>query len=143
MANSRDELLVRAISRTITRLREQRFPGYGGKKKCAEAFGVHPQVWRDWEKGHRTPGPVYQRKLTEFFNITLSQLRGETDDLTSPDTKIFVQQNTIRELHKQVGELQSVVEKLMGENSELKAVLKHMQSQSVLSMYDTYWGDRV
>ncbi|GEM_PF-4539235 len=142
MANMRDPELVKAVSRTITKLRERIFPGYGGKKKCAEAFGVHPQVWRDWEKGHRTPGPVYQRKLTEFFDVTLSQLRGETDDLRSPDTQIFVQQNLIHELRMKITLLHKEIAALTRENQDLKAMVKHFQSQSMMSMYDIYWGGR-
>lgn len=65
------------MNRKIKELREKRFPGRGGATLCAEEFGVGRQYWYDWETGKKTPGTRNQRRLAEFFGITVEELRGE------------------------------------------------------------------
>lgn len=136
MAGKKDKTLGEAIRCAITRLREERYPGHGGKKKCAEDFGIHPQMWRDWENGHRTPGSAYQKKLSEFFGVSLAQLRGEGEPAPNLD-------NTQHPTSEEVIRLQQEVERLTRENDELRGALKQAQSQNMLQIYDNVWMDRV
>lgn len=55
------------IARNIRELRMQRFPGRGGGKQCAKAFGVLPQQWCPWERGQRTPCERHLERIAEFF----------------------------------------------------------------------------
>lgn len=63
------------IARNIRACRMKKFPGRGGGKKCAEAFGVSPQQWSPWERGMRTPDESRLVKIAEFFGVTVEHLR--------------------------------------------------------------------
>lgn len=62
------------IARNIRECRMKKFPGRGGGKKCAEAFGVSSQQWSPWECGTRTPHRINLAKLAEFFGVTVEYL---------------------------------------------------------------------
>lgn len=61
----------------IKKYREKKYPGRGGLTICAEAYGVSPQYWRDWETSKRRPGARNQIKLANFFGITVPELVGD------------------------------------------------------------------
>ncbi len=63
------------IARNIKECRLKKFPGRGGGKRCAEAFGVSPQQWSPWERGMRTPDEVRLSQLAEFFGVTVEWMR--------------------------------------------------------------------
>lgn len=63
------------IARNIRDNRLKKFPGRGGGKKCAEAFGVSPQQWSPWERGMRTPDELRLQQIAEFFGTTVEELR--------------------------------------------------------------------
>lgn len=67
--------LRETIARNIRECRLQKFPGRGGGKKCAEAFGVSPQQWSPWERGMRTPDELRLAQIAEFFDVTVEDLR--------------------------------------------------------------------
>lgn len=73
MARIPDELR-QVIARNIKHCRLQRFPGRGGVKQCAEAFGVMPQQWSPWEKGRRTPDENHMQQSARFFGVTVEYL---------------------------------------------------------------------
>lgn len=53
------------------------FPGHGGQGKCLTAYGTNQATWSRWERGAATPSDVEQRKLAEFFGISVAELRNE------------------------------------------------------------------
>ena len=63
------------IARNIRACRMAKFPGRGGGKKCAEAFGVSPQQWSPWELGRRTPDELRLDLIARFFGVTVEDLR--------------------------------------------------------------------
>ena len=63
------------IARNIRECRSRAFPGRGGGKRCAEAFGVTPQQWSPWERGLRTPDEVRLARIAELFGVTVEYLR--------------------------------------------------------------------
>ncbi len=67
--------LRQTIAANIRAAREKKYPGRGGGKKCAEAFGVSPQQWSPWERGMRTPDEFRLRQLAEFFEVSVEYLR--------------------------------------------------------------------
>ncbi len=88
--------LRRTIAANIRTCRSKKFPGTGGSKRCAKAFGVSPQQWSPWECGVRTPDETRLVKLAEFFGVTVEYLRTDHDDLTLPGlpyTETFAQDN--------------------------------------------------
>ncbi len=67
--------LKQTIARNIRECRKEKFPGRGGGKKCAAAFGVSPQQWSPWEKGKRTPDESRLQQMADFFGVTVEHLR--------------------------------------------------------------------
>ena len=63
------------IAWNIRACRLRKFPGRGGGKQCAEAFGVSPQQWSPWERGMRTPDEMRLSKMAEFFGVTVEWMR--------------------------------------------------------------------
>lgn len=57
------------IGENIHALRTKMFPGHGGGKKCAEAFGVSQQQWSPWERGSRTPDGIRLEEMADFFKV--------------------------------------------------------------------------
>lgn len=53
----------------------KKFPGRGGGKECAKAFGVSPQQWSPWERAVRTPNESRLAEIAKFFNVTVEWLR--------------------------------------------------------------------
>ena len=78
------EELRRIIAANIRAERMKKYPGRGGGKRCAEAFGVTPQQWSPWERGTRSPDEFRLRQLAEFFGVTVEHLRC---DHSPPDNK--------------------------------------------------------
>ncbi len=77
--------LRRVIAENIRAARMKKFPGRGGGKKCAEAFGVSPQQWSPWERGMRTPDEFRLRQLAEFFEVSVEYLR---QDHSPPESRL-------------------------------------------------------
>ncbi len=67
--------LRQTIASNIRNCRMNKFPGRGGGKKCAEAFGVSPQQWSPWERGMRTPDELRLQQIADFFGVTVEYLR--------------------------------------------------------------------
>ncbi len=67
--------LRKIIAWNIRTCRLRKFPGRGGGKQCAEAFGVSPQQWSPWERGMRTPDEVRLSQMAEFFGVTVEWMR--------------------------------------------------------------------
>ncbi|MCC8109912.1 MAG: helix-turn-helix transcriptional regulator [Planctomycetes bacterium] len=67
--------LRETIARNITACRFEHFPGRGGGKRCAEAFGVSPQQWSPWERGLRTPDEIRLEQIAAFFGTSVEWLR--------------------------------------------------------------------
>ncbi len=71
------EELRRIIAANIRAERVRNYPGRGGGKRCAEAFGVSPQQWSPWERGARTPDELRLSEIAEFFGVTVDHMRHE------------------------------------------------------------------
>lgn len=69
------EALRGIIAENIRYCRERRFPGKGGGKQCALAFGVSQQQWSPWERGSRTPDEGNLEKIACFFGTSVEWLR--------------------------------------------------------------------
>ncbi len=67
--------LRQIIAANIRAERMKKFPGRGGGKRCAEAFGVSPQQWSPWERGMRTPDEFRLQQLADFFCVTVEHMR--------------------------------------------------------------------
>lgn len=79
--------LREAIAANIRACRMKAYPGRGGGKKCAEAFGVSPQQWSPWERGMRTPDELRLSQLADFFGVTVEYLRRDHSiSGTTPNT---------------------------------------------------------
>ncbi len=76
------ENLRQIIAANIRICRMKKYPGRGGGKKCAEAFGVSPQQWSPWERGMRTPDELRLSQIADFFGVTVEYLRR---DNSAPD----------------------------------------------------------
>ena len=83
------------IARNIRACRLKMYPGRGGGKKCAEAFGVSPQQWSPWERGFRTPDELHLERIAAYFGKTVEYMRrdnrlpapgGQADD--SPNSPL-------------------------------------------------------
>lgn len=77
-------LMLKIISDNLISLREKRFPGRGGSKRCAEAMGMKQQQWSPWENGIRVPNEVSLERIASFFGVTQEYLltdhsRGDGD----------------------------------------------------------------
>lgn len=59
------------VGENIKYCREKRFPGMGGGKECADAFGVSHQQWSPWELGKRLPKEKRLKEIADFFGTTL------------------------------------------------------------------------
>lgn len=70
MGGESKELRV-IVGENIKHCREKRFPGSGGGKECADAFGVSHQQWSPWELGKRLPKEKRLKEIAEFFGTTL------------------------------------------------------------------------
>jgi transcriptional regulator with XRE-family HTH domain len=77
MSPKRDTTLSKSIGKNISELRRNKYPQYGGLSKCSDDFGIRVTTWSQWEKGSRIPSESYQRKLADFFSISVAELRGE------------------------------------------------------------------
>ncbi len=67
--------LRKNIANNIRECRKKKFPGRGGAKTCAQAFGVSPQQWSPWETGKRVPDEARLSRLAEFFSVSVEYLR--------------------------------------------------------------------
>lgn len=78
--------LKATIAKNIRECRLKKFPGRGGGKKCAEAFGVSPQQWSPWERGMRTPDELRLMQIADFFDVTVEYLRRDNSAKTDAST---------------------------------------------------------
>lgn len=69
------DALRRVIASNIRYCREQRFPGKGGSKRCADALGISQQQWSPWERGSRTPDESRLEKIANFFGTSVEWMR--------------------------------------------------------------------
>jgi transcriptional regulator with XRE-family HTH domain len=69
--------LRETIALNIRNCRLIKFPGRGGGKQCAEAFGVSPQQWSPWERGMRTPDEYRLSQIADFFGMTVEWMRSD------------------------------------------------------------------
>lgn len=113
------------ISNAMKKYREKLYPGHGGKKKCAEDFGVNAQLWRDWESGHTIPSAKNQKKIADFFGITLAELRGE--DSVSDLSALHDLHSTLENLKEENAALKRENLRLENENKELTGAVKHLK----------------
>ncbi len=67
------------ISANISFMRRKKFPGVGGSKRCAEAFGISPQQWSPWERGKRLPSEKSIEKIADFFGVSVDFLYTDQD----------------------------------------------------------------
>lgn len=67
--------LRKNIATNIRHCRSNRFPMWGGSKKCAEEFGVSPQQWSQWERGKHMPDEYRMIELADFFGVSTEYLR--------------------------------------------------------------------
>lgn len=67
--------LRKNIAANIRNCRCRKYPMWGGAKKCAEAFGVTPQQWSQWERGAHMPDEYRMIQLGLFFNVSTEWLR--------------------------------------------------------------------
>ncbi len=67
--------LRETIARNIKNCRMKKYPGRAGSQRCAKDFGVCPQQWSQWERGHRTPNEMHMLQLAQFFKTTVEDLR--------------------------------------------------------------------
>lgn len=76
------------IARNLRSCRLKKFPGRGGRKKCAEALGVSQQQWSPWERGVRTPDKQRLIQLSEFFEVSVDWLKADNsvDSLSSTES---------------------------------------------------------
>lgn len=63
------------VGENIKYCQEKRFPGMGGGKECAEAFGVSQQQWSPWQLGKRLPKEKRLVEIAEFFGMTPEWMR--------------------------------------------------------------------
>ena len=54
------------------------------QKKVAEYLGIHPIVYRRYEKGNRSFPLEHIIKLADFYHVSTDYLLGRTDDPTPP-----------------------------------------------------------
>lgn len=71
------------IARNIRELKEKKFPGRGGSKKCADALGVTPQQWSPWEIGTRGPDEKTLKAIAKLFGVTVDDLLREPEPAPS------------------------------------------------------------
>ena len=54
------------------------------QKTVAEYLGIHPNVYRRYEKGNRSFPLEHIIKLADFYHVSTDYLLGRTDDPTPP-----------------------------------------------------------
>lgn len=54
------------------------------QKQVAEYLGIHPNVYRRYEKGIRSFPVEYIVRLADFYNVSTDYLLGRTDNPTPP-----------------------------------------------------------
>lgn len=79
---TKDVTLSHEISKNIKKYREKLFPGRGGQQKCYSTYGADRDKWSRWERGAAVPTDPEQRRLAEFFGISLAELRGDHTPLS-------------------------------------------------------------
>lgn len=71
------------IAYNILALRETKYPGWGGGKKCAKDFGVSHSHWSPWEAATRTPDEDSLKRLADFFGVTVDAITTSPEDWAS------------------------------------------------------------
>lgn len=67
--------LRKNIATNIRNCRSNRYPKWGGSKRCAEEFGVSPQQWSQWERGTHMPDEFRMMEIADFFGVSTAFLR--------------------------------------------------------------------
>lgn len=127
MPPKKDENLAKTMGCIIKKFREKLFPGHGGKKKCAEQFGINAQMWGDWEGGRKLPGDANQKKLAVFFDISMAELRGEVTIINPTEMELDQLKGDVKRLTTENKSLKAEVNQLRTENTELQGALKHLK----------------
>jgi hypothetical protein len=65
------------IAYNISEQRKLRYPGHGGGKKCAAAFGIPPQQWSPWESGSRTPDDNRELSCLVAVELKIGRFKSE------------------------------------------------------------------
>lgn len=68
------------IAHNLQAYRETKYPGRGGKQKCAEAMGVSRWQYYNWENGSRTPRDSNLKKVAEFYGVTLESFKKKPEN---------------------------------------------------------------
>ncbi len=81
------------IAANIRHCRSNRYPMWGGSKKCAEDFGVSPQQWSQWERGKHMPDEYRMIEIAAFFGVSTEFLRrdNELPEIVQPDALKSIQ----------------------------------------------------
>jgi transcriptional regulator with XRE-family HTH domain len=67
--------LRKHIAANIRGCRSERYPRWGGSKRCALDFGVSPQQWSQWERGTHMPDEFRMMEIARFFGVSTEYLR--------------------------------------------------------------------
>lgn len=73
--------LRRNVATNIRNCRHHKYPQWGGSKMCAEAFGVSPQQWSQWERGAHMPDEFRMIEIASFFDVSTEFLRRDNSCL--------------------------------------------------------------
>jgi transcriptional regulator with XRE-family HTH domain len=84
------------VSRNIRKYRELRFPGLGGKTKCAVSLDVSLQQWSHWEHGRRAPSPKNLKSIAAVLGISEAALWVD-DSMTDDNAAIVAVTEGMRE----------------------------------------------
>lgn len=81
------------IAANIRHCRSNRYPMWGGAKKCAEDFGVSPQQWSQWERGKHMPDEYRMIEIAAFFGVSTEFLRRDNTlpEIAQPDARKSIQ----------------------------------------------------
>ncbi len=72
--NSFDPDLRQVIAWRIHEGRQNAYPQWGGLTQCAVDFGIAPQQWSQYEKGHRSPEDSNLEKIAAHLKTTVQHL---------------------------------------------------------------------
>lgn len=119
MSRQTDDNLAKTIGAAIKRLRQAKYPNHGGQIKCATDYGVSQAEWSRWERGIKVPSAGNQRKIADFFNVSIAELYGETESqrgvITVFPTDLNGQSEPVLNLYRQASDVQVLLHSLIRE----------------------------
>lgn len=123
--------MMRIVSTNLSRLRNEKYPGRGGKKSCSEALGLKQQQWTPWEKGVRLPNDDSLAKIAELFGVTVEYLK--TDHAVSADIKAEVRATESHDavLNDLVQGVSSVIASNLAKKSVASSVEQHFAAMNL------------